>query len=263
MSPHDPTVDEAAAAATAVRRLREAEGVTVLTGAGISTDSGLPDFRGPQGRWTRDPGAQRLSSIDAYVTDPEVRRAVWRERVAAADAGTEPNDAHRALVRLERAGRLRTVVTQNVDRLHHAAGSSPDVVVEIHGNVAEVVCLDCGARGPAAPVHDRVRAGQDDPRCPDCDGLLKSATVSFGQRLDPADLQRAQQAARECDLLLAVGTSLMVHPVAALPALARDAGAALIIVNAEPTPYDDQAAAVLREPIGRALPKLVDRAIAA
>ena len=238
--------------------------VVVLTGAGISTDSGIPDFRGPNGLWTKDPGAERLATIQAYVEDPAVRRRAWQNRLRHPWVA-HPNPGHRALVELERHGRLDTLVTQNIDGLHQAAGSDPDRVVEIHGTVRDVVCLDCGDRQPMALVLERVEAGDDDPHCTKltgpggqrCGGLLKSATISFGQSLVPEDLWRAEQAARECDALLAVGTSLGVFPAAGLVPTAARRGSAIIIVNAEPTPFDDLADVVLRDPISQVLPAIV------
>lgn len=229
----------------------------VLTGAGISTDSGIPDFRGPNGVWTKDPAAQRMFTLDAYVSDPALRARAWRARAEHPAWQAEPNDGHRALVDLERRGLLHTLVTQNIDGLHQRAGSDPAKVVEMHGTLFEVECLGCGARSSMDTALDRVRAGEADPPCLACGGILKSATVSFGQSLDPANVARARTAAVECDVFLAVGTSLTVHPVAALAPLAKRAGAALVIVNAEPTPYDAIADEVVREPIGVALPRLV------
>jgi NAD-dependent deacetylase len=242
----------------AARRLvTQAARVVVLTGAGISTESGIPDFRGPQGLWTKDPTAERLAHIDTYVSDPEIRRRAWQNRLHSPTWQAEPNDGHRALVDLERSGRLDTLVTQNVDGLHHAAGTDPSKVVEIHGTMRDVVCLRCGARGPAEDTLARVRSGEVDPVCLECGGMLKSATISFGQQLVPEDLERAEDAAAACDLLLAAGTSLGVYPAAGLVPLAASAGARLVIINAEPTPFDDLADVVLREPIGEVLPQVV------
>jgi len=237
--------------------LQAARAVTVLTGAGISTDSGIPDFRGPQGLWTRNPAAQRMSSLRDYVADPDVRRRAWLGRRDHAAWTAEPNAGHRALVDLERSGRLRALVTQNIDELHQRAGSDPDLVIEVHGTIHAVECLGCGRRTPMAAALDRVRAGEDDPACLTCGGILKSATISFGQSLVPAVLDRARDVALGCELFLAVGTSLTVQPVAGLARLALSAGARLVIINAEPTPYDEMAHAVVREPIGSALPALV------
>jgi NAD-dependent deacetylase len=237
--------------------VREAAAVTVLAGAGISTDSGIPDFRGPQGVWTRDPAAQQLFTLQNYLADPEVRRLAWRNRRSHPAWTAAPNAGHRALVELERSGRLRALLTQNIDGLHQRAGSGPDRVVELHGTVWEVACLDCDARTAMREELDRVDAGEPDPACRRCGGILKSATISFGQALVPEVLSRARAAAMDCELLLAVGSSLTVQPAAGLCRIAVSAGARLVVVNAEPTPYDELAAAVLREPIGRVLPALV------
>jgi NAD-dependent deacetylase len=248
-----PDLDELAA------RLRDARQIVVLTGAGISTESGIPDFRGPQGLWTKDPNAERKATIQHYVTDAAHRREVWRARAAGDMFAGTPNDGHRALAELERRAALHTLVTQNVDGLHQAAGTTPGIVIEIHGTVHEVQCLSCGWRGPMAHALDRVRAGDDDPACLVCGGMLKSATISFGQSLVPEDLERAQQAAAGADVFLAVGTSLGVYPAAALPELALRSGATLAVLNGEPTPFDDQADVVARERLGTLLPDLVAR----
>jgi NAD-dependent deacetylase len=240
--------------------IRQARHAVALTGAGISTESGIPDFRGPQGVWTRDPKAEAKADIRFYVSDPNVRRAAWQTRLEHPARGAQPNAGHRALAELERQARLATLITQNIDGLHLAAGSSPVRTIEIHGTIREYACLDCGARGPMADALDRVRAGDPDPACLDCGGILKSATISFGQSLVAADLERAERAAAESDLFLAIGTSLTVYPVAWLPERALSSGARLVIVNAEPTPLDDRAHAVLRGQIGEILPALVDRA---
>lgn len=231
--------------------------MTVLSGAGISTDSGIPDFRGPQGVWTKDPRAERLATLQHYLEDPEVRRAAWRNRVESTTWLAEPNAGHLALVRLQQHGRLRAIVTQNVDELHQRAGSDPARVIEVHGTMRRAMCWSCGERSPMEQVLERLRAGEDDPACTRCGGILKSDTISFGQALDPAVLAAAASAARGCDLLLAVGTSLSVHPAAGLVPLAKAAGARLVILNAEPTPYDRLADAVLRGSISELLPVLV------
>lgn len=233
--------------------------IVVLTGAGISTDSGIPDFRGPQGVWTKDPVAQRNSHITEYLADGDVRRRVWQSRLASPAWTAEPNPGHQAIVELERQGRLDTLATQNIDGLHQLAGNDPALVVELHGTMREVMCLDCGDRGPMEPVLDRLRAGEDDPDCRRCGGLLKSATISFGQSLVAEDLARAHRAALECDLLLAVGSTLTVSPACDLVPVAAGAGAGVVIVNAQPTPYDGLAGAVVRAPISDVLPELVTR----
>ena len=231
-----------------------ATSIVALTGAGISTESGIPDFRGPQGVWTRDPKAERLSNIHHYMTDPEVRKLSWRGRLEHPAWRAQPNGGHRALVALERRGTLRALVTQNIDGLHQLAGHSPSKIVEVHGTMRDVMCMACGWRGPAGPVLERVRAGEADPACAACGGILKSATISFGQPLVPEVIEAAIRAAEEADLLLAIGTSLQVYPVASLVPLAKSAGARVVIVNAEPTPFDQIADAVIRSPIGDALP---------
>ena len=231
--------------------------VVALTGAGISTESGIPDFRGPQGVWTRNPKAEKLSNIHEYMADPEVRRLAWQGRLHHPAWTATPGAGHLALVDLERRGKLHALVTQNIDGLHQRAGSSPDLVIEVHGTVHDVVCMDCGWRGPMGPVLDRLRTGEEDPPCTECGGILKSATISFGQALVPRVIERAMAAAETADLLLAIGSSLQVYPIAAAVPAARAAGARVVIVNAEPTPFDEVADAVLRGRIGELLPVLL------
>ena len=236
--------------------LRESRSTVALTGAGVSTESGIPDFRGPNGIWTRDPRSERLSNIGYYIANPEIRRESWRRRLDHPAWGAKPNAAHRALAALEAAGRIELLVTQNIDGLHRAAGSSVERLVEIHGTIRETACLGCGDRRPMREVLARVAAGEEDPPCERCDGILKSATVSFGQNLDPDLLARAEEAAATAELLLAIGTSLTVYPVARLPEIALDAGARLVIINAEPTPLDEVAHAVIRGQAGEILTAL-------
>ena len=230
--------------------------VVVLTGAGISTDSGIPDFRGPNGVWTKNPSAEKTATLSHYLADPEIRRQAWRNRLDSPAWRAEPNDGHRALAALERQGKLHTLVTQNIDGLHQRAGTDPEIVVEIHGTMRRVVCMSCGEEAPMERALERVRAGEDDPPCRSCGGILKSSTISFGQNLVEADLIRAQRAAEACDLLLAVGTSLGVYPAAGLVPLAVEAGAGLVIVNGEPTPFDDLADVVVRGAISEVLPEI-------
>ena len=247
--------DAAAAVAAARRMVDAAERVTVLTGAGISTDSGLPDFRGPKGLWTRDPAAERASNINVYVSDPEVRRSNWAHRASGALwADVEPNRGHEALVHLERRGKLHLLITQNVDELHQRAGNSEDLVVEIHGTTRKVQCLSCDYRDEMEVALERVRAGEADPPCPRCGWLLKAATVSFGQSLNPVDLARAERAALECDLFVAVGTTLAVSPINMTAPLAAQSGARLMIVNGEPTEFDALADALVGGSISQVLP---------
>ena len=239
--------------------LTAARSTVALTGAGISTESGIPDFRGPQGVWTRDPKAEARADIRYYVADPQVRRDAWQTRLNHPGRTAQPNAGHRALAELERMGKLELLVTQNIDGLHLAAGTSPERLIEIHGTTRDVVCLACGDRGPMDEALERVRAGEVDPACRACGGILKSATISFGQQLVADDLSRAEEAAAGSDLFLAIGTSLTVYPVAWLPERALANGARLVIINAEPTPLDGRAHAVLRGQIGEVLPALVAR----
>jgi NAD-dependent deacetylase len=237
--------------------MAQAGRITVLSGAGISTDSGIPDFRGPNGLWTQNPAAEKLSTLSHYVSDPAVRRAAWQSRRDHPAWSATPNAGHDSLVALERAGRLVAIVTQNIDGLHQRAGSSPGKVIEVHGTMREVECLGCRRRTPMTEELARVDAGDADPACRGCGGILKSATISFGQALVPEVLDAAAVAAGSCDVLIAVGSSLTVQPAAGLCHVAVHHGADLIVVNAQPTPYDGIAAAVVRDPIGAALPALV------
>ena len=232
--------------------------VVALTGAGISTDSGIPDFRGPDGVWTKDPEAEKLSTISYYVSDPEVRKRSWQRYTEGRIwSDKSPNAGHAALVALERQGKLHTLITQNIDGLHEAAGTSVELLVEIHGTTRRTRCLSCDDELPMEDTLERVRQGEADPSCLRCGGILKSATISFGQSLVPHDIQRSERASMECDLFLAVGTSLQVFPVAQCVPLAHAAGAPLIIINAEPTPFDSIASAVLRGNITEVLPAVV------
>ncbi|EYT83013.1 NAD-dependent deacetylase [Streptomyces andamanensis] len=231
--------------------------VALLSGAGISTDSGIPDYRGPNGVWRKDPEAEKLVTYAYYMGDPEIRRRSWRLRRKNRALTAEPNAAHRAVAELERAGVPVRVITQNVDGLHQLAGMPARKVLELHGSVRSVVCTRCHARGSMADALARVEAGEDDPPCRECGGILKSATVMFGERLDPLVLGEAVAITKACQVFIAVGTSLQVQPAAGLAALAAEHGARLVIVNAEPTPYDGIADEVIREPIGTALPALL------
>ncbi|UUU29704.1 NAD-dependent deacetylase [Streptomyces sp. CA-210063] len=231
--------------------------VALLSGAGISTDSGIPDYRGPNGLWRRDPEAEKLVTYEYYMADPEIRRRSWQMRRQNRTLLAEPNVAHRAVAELERSGVPVRVITQNVDGLHQLAGTSARKVLELHGTAREFVCTACHSRGPMEDALARVEAGEDDPPCLECGGILKSATVMFGERLDPVVLGEAVAITKACQIFIAVGTSLQVQPAAGLAGVAADHGARLIIVNAEPTPYDDLADEVVREPIGTALPEVL------
>ncbi len=237
--------------------LKASNNTVVLTGAGISTESGIPDFRGPQGVWTRDPEAEKRATIQHYMANREARVASWKNRRNSPFMDAQPNAGHLALAELEHKGKLQTLVTQNIDSLHIKAGNSLARIIEVHGTVRDFVCMGCGERGPIERVLARVDAGEDDPPCRTCGGILKSATISFGQNLVAEDLQRAQNAASTCDVFLAIGTSLTVTPVAYLPRYALQAGAKLVIMNAQETPYDRAANALLRGQIGEVLPAIV------
>jgi NAD-dependent deacetylase len=237
--------------------IAHAQRIVVLTGAGISTDSGIPDFRGPQGIWTKNPEAEKMATIQNYLAEPDVRKRAWRSRIASFPRRAEPNVGHHSLVELERLGKLHTLITQNVDGLHHDAGNSSDRIVEIHGTMREVMCMQCGDRMPMQRAIDRVEAGEADPACEKCGGILKSATISFGQGLVAEDLARSEDAANACDLMLAIGTTLGVYPIAAVVPIAKQAGSRVVILNAEPTEMDHIADAVLRGGIADVLPLIV------
>jgi NAD-dependent deacetylase len=235
----------------AIRLLCRARRAVALTGAGVSTESGLPDFRSAEGLWAGlDPAA--VASRTALDRDPEAFYAFYRQRLARLGDAT-PNPAHHALAAMERAGRLRTLVTQNVDGLHQAAGSAR--VIELHGNLREAACSECGRVQPIGVLVEALDGGRL-PRCARCDGLLTPNVVLF-EDLMPADAwRRAVLAARAADVLLVVGSSLQVTPAAFLPRETLDRGGALVIVNREPTPYDPRAAAVVHGDAGRVLPEI-------
>jgi NAD-dependent deacetylase len=270
MAPVEETTEPQASEADLARAralIEQARRIVVLTGAGISTESGIQDFRGPDGLWTKDPAAEKKMTLQTYVADPEHRRRSWQNRLTSTLWDAEPNAGHRALVELERSGRLDTLVTQNIDGLHQKAGTDPALVVEIHGTTRDVMCLSCGDRQPSEPVHERVRSGEDDPTClvegtdgggSVCGGILKPATISFGQSLVPEDLFRAESAAAACDLLLAVGSTLAVFPAAGLVPVAVQHGAVVVILNGGPTEMDSLADVVVYGRIGECLPKIVE-----
>jgi len=243
--------------ATVTSWIDDARRVVVLSGAGISTDSGIPDFRGPQGVWTMNPEAEKMSNITYYVSDKDVRKKAWRYRMENRMWEREPNPGHLSCLRLEQREKLLMVITQNVDGLHLKAGTSPGRLVEIHGTMREVVCLDCGERAPIERALKRVEEGEDDPPCRSCGGILKTATISFGQALVQRDMERAQMAARNCDLLLAVGSTLSVYPIAGVVPLAKEQGAKVVIINAAPTAMDNLADAILRGSISEIFPQIV------
>jgi len=239
--------------ATIVERLaawlRGAARAVAFTGAGISTESGVPDFRSPGGVWT----TSQPVYFDEFLHSADARREYWRQKAISHHdfERAEPNAGHRLLAAWEGAGRLRGLITQNIDGLHQLAGSQQ--VLELHGTARWVACLTCAARFPAEEMVARFLAVGDPPPCPDCGGLLKHATVSFGQQLPPEVLEAAAQWSRQADVFLAIGSSLVVQPAASLPVIARQRGARLVVLNLEPTPLDDIAQIVLRAPIGATL----------
>lgn len=238
--------------------LAGAERIVALTGAGISTDSGIPDFRGPDGVWTRDPEAEKLSTIDIYRSQADVRRRAWQSRLTHPAWSATPNEGHRSLARLDATGRLDLLATQNVDGLHLLAGNDPVRVAEVHGSVRGAMCVTCDWRGSMADVLDRVRAGEADPPCEACGGILKSTTVFFGELLDEELLQRSMESAASADVLVAIGSTLQVFPIARMVEVAKDAGVPVVIVNGGPTGMDHLADHVLRGSISELLPGLLD-----
>ncbi len=231
--------------------------VVVLTGAGISTDSGIPDFRGPKGLWTKNPLAEKMSDIRYYLADQEVRKLAWQNRLLSPVWTVDPNPGHHALVDLERRGKLHTLVTQNVDELHQKAGTNPERVVEVHGTMGFSRCWDCGDRLPMKMTLDRVVAGEEDPPCRECGGILKSDTISFGQALIPEVIDRALRVAEECEVLLCIGTTLAVGPVNNMVPRAKYAGAKIAIVNGDPTEMDSLADVVIFGGISQIVPMIV------
>lgn len=216
--------------------IASAHRIMLVTGAGISTRSGIPDYRGPNGVWR----TQRPVEFGDFLRSEDKRVEYWRQKLAAAEvlAGAEPTEVHDAAVRLERAGKLEAIVTQNIDGLHTAAGTSSGVVIEVHGTAREAACLDCGRRDDIRPFLDEFAATGIAPRCPVCGGLVKPATISFGQALDPLTVARAAQAAERCDLVIALGSTLSVYPAAAIPLEAASRGVPYVIVNLGPTDHD-------------------------
>lgn len=234
-----------------------AERPVIFTGAGVSTESGIPDFRSPGGIWDR----YAPIYYQDFMADPESRRETWRRALQTYPviAAAEPNPAHRAMAELERWGKLSCLITQNIDGLHARAGTSLGRLVELHGNAHGVRCLSCGELYDRAAVHARVEAGEAEPACLGCGGILKPTTVSFGESLPVEAVERAERAARECDLFVVVGSSLVVYPAAGFPATALGRGADLAIVNASETHLDPYAAVVLRDRAGLVFAELLDR----
>jgi len=241
---------------TARAWIDDAKRIVVLTGAGISTDSGIPDFRGPNGVWTRNPAAEKLSTIQNYLADTQVRQAAWHSRLENFAWSARPNRGRLALVELERRGKVHALITQNVDELHQRAGNSAQRVIEVHGTMRRYMCWGCGQRGSMEEVLERLHAGEADPPCRLCGGILKSDTISFGQALVPEVIDRAMEVSAQADLMLAVGSTLQVYPVAGSVEVAKEAGARVVILNDQATPLDGIADQLLRGPIGHWLPAI-------
>ncbi|HEY6022624.1 MAG TPA: Sir2 family NAD-dependent protein deacetylase [Pseudolabrys sp.] len=239
-------------AISSLRRLIEAAQVIVpFTGAGISTECGIPDFRSPGGLWTKN----QPIPFDAFVASREMRDEAWRRRFAMEQnfAQAKPGRGHRALASLYRAGKIPALITQNIDNLHQSSGISGRDVVELHGNTTYAVCLDCAERYELSWIRQKFEeSGERAPDCA-CGGHIKTATISFGQAMPPEAMQRAEALTKSCDLFLAVGSSLVVWPAAGFPLMAKRNGAALVIINREPTEFDDLADLVVRNDIGDAL----------
>lgn len=239
----------------AIDLLRGKQRLLAFTGAGISTESGIPDFRGPDGVWTRvDPSE---FTFDKYVTRPETRKRSWQMRTDSGIFAAQPNAAHRALADLWTAGRLSGVVTQNIDGLHQAGGLPEEAVVELHGNLRTVDCLECDASWPTHQVIERVEAGDDDPHCPECGGIIKVSVISFGQQMPEQEVQKAYRLAHECDAVVAVGSTLSVYPAAYVPIQAQETGASYVIVNQGPTEHDYRADVRIEGAAGEILTQLV------
>lgn len=236
----------------------ESERTVAFTGAGVSTESGIPDFRSPGGIWSRyDP---EDFTIQRFLSSPDVRKAFWQ---VAAEGGllaeAEPNPAHYAIAELHRLGRLDCVITQNVDNLHQKAGVPEDRVLELHGNMRRVVCMGCGSRFPMPDMVQKVKEGMESPDCPQCHGILKPDAVLFGEALPLVTLREATHRAQKCDLCLVIGSTLLVYPAAYVPAYAREAGAKLAIVNLTPTPLDHDATVCIQGKAGEIMPRVMER----
>lgn len=237
--------------------LDDAQRIVILSGAGLSTSAGIPDFRGPEGLWTKDPYAELVSTLSWYLRDEDVRKAAWRRRADPAVWAALPTRAHLAITELERQGRLRAVVTQNTDGLHQLGGTSPEKVIEVHGSMRTWRCELCATTGPMQDMVALVRAGEEDPRCPKCGGITRATVVLFEEVLDPTTLDAAIAAVEDCDALVAVGTTLAVYPVAGLFPLAAQRGVYTAIVNASATQFDAMADDVVRGRLDEVLPALL------
>lgn len=237
--------------------IMEAKKVAVFTGAGVSTESGISDFRSPDGIWSRyDP---EDFTIQRFVSDKDARKRNWQFRKELVSADYKPNPAHFAVAELEKLGKLSCVITQNIDGLHHAAGNSEEKIVELHGTIKYAKCLECDDRLPLVDVLKRIEDGEEDPHCKKCDGLLKAATVSFGEAMPIDEMNRSGQCSKACDLFIVIGSSLVVFPAANMPVLAKRAGASLVIINYTSTDMDSMADVVIHEKAGVAMNAIIDK----
>jgi len=235
--------------------LKQAQRIVALTGAGISTESGIPDFRSPGSIWRQQPTV----SFQDFISKPEARQIYWqtRRKLSRQVLDAQPNAAHMALADLEKKERLLGIVTQNFDGLHHDAGNNPKHIVELHGTSRAAACTHCGQRSSIQELQQRIDAGEIDPQCSICGGFLKAATILFGQRVPDEELSRARELALACDLFLVVGSSLKVNPAATLPRFALKNDVPLIIINLQPTHLDDYAEIVINEKAGAVLPQII------
>ena len=239
------------------RLILEAEKVSVFTGAGVSTESGIPDFRSPGGIWSRyDP---EDFTIQRFVADKEARKRNWEVRKELVSADYQPNPAHHAIRELEELGKLSCVITQNIDGLHHAAGNTEEKIIELHGTIKFAKCMDCNDRLLLTDVLERFDKGETDPHCKKCGGLLKAATVAFGEAMPQDKMRRAELCSRECDLFIVIGSSLVVYPAASMPIIAKQAGAKLVIINFAPTNMDSQADVVIHEKAGPVMEAIMEK----
>ena len=237
--------------------IMRARKVVIFTGAGISTESGIPDFRSPTGIWSKFNPAD--FTFDKYLVNPEVRRMTWWRYREMKVWEIEPNAAHYALVDLEGMGKLDCIITQNIDGLHQKAGSSEDKVIELHGTVRQVTCLECEKRWPFEEILRWFEKGIEDPHCDECGGLLKAATISFGQAMPVKETREAEERSRNCDLFIVIGSSLVVYPAAYMPVFALESGAPLVIINREETPMDHSATVVVNAGAGDTMSAIMER----
>ncbi|MFO8010107.1 MAG: Sir2 family NAD-dependent protein deacetylase [Dehalococcoidia bacterium] len=243
----------------AAKLINESRRLVVFTGAGVSTESGISDFRSPGGLWEKYDPAEFI--FDRFISSEQTREKYWEfNRVLwPGIVEAQPNAAHLAIAELDRMGKLDCVITQNIDGLHQRAGLPDEKVIELHGTARWVICLDCAKRYPRQEIHDLVESGVKAPRCDECGGILKPATVSFGQAMPEKETRDAERRSGSCDLFIVIGSSLVVYPAAQMPLLARQCGAKLIIINTTPTPHDSHAEVIIREKAGEAMQEIIRR----